>query len=49
MRVRRICPGERVGPALRDEDRFDTVGLIRDLAQLSGALLTVLLLVRQVQ
>jgi polysaccharide biosynthesis/export protein len=36
-------------PALRDEDRFDTVGLIRDLAQLSGALLTVLLLVRQVQ
>jgi polysaccharide biosynthesis/export protein len=36
-------------PALRDEDRFDTVGLIRDLAQISGALVTVLLLVRQVR
>jgi polysaccharide biosynthesis/export protein len=35
-------------PALRDEDRFDTVGLIRDLAQITGALVTVLLLIQRV-
>ena len=46
----RPTPGSVVTvPALRDEDRFDTVGLIRDLAQISGALVTVLLLVRQVR
>jgi hypothetical protein len=45
----RPTPGsEVVVPALRDEDRFDTVGLIRDLAQVAGALTTVLLLLRQV-
>jgi polysaccharide biosynthesis/export protein len=35
-------------PALRDEDRFDTVGLIRDLAQITGALVTVFLLIQRV-
>jgi polysaccharide biosynthesis/export protein len=46
----RPTPGsEVVVPALRDEDRFDTVGLIRDLAQVAGALTTVLLLIRQVR
>jgi hypothetical protein len=44
----RPTPGsEVVVPGLRDEDWFDTVGLIRDLAQISGALVTVLLLIRQ--
>jgi polysaccharide biosynthesis/export protein len=47
-RTPRPTPGSVVTvPALRDEDRFDTVGLIRDLAQISGALVTVLLLIRQ--
>jgi polysaccharide biosynthesis/export protein len=44
----RPTPGSEIMvPALRDEDRFDTVGLIRDLAQIGGALTTVLLLIRQ--
>jgi polysaccharide biosynthesis/export protein len=48
-RTPRPTPGSVVTvPALRDEDRFDTVGLIRDIAQISGALITVLLLIRQV-
>ena len=47
-RTPRPTPGSVVTvPALRDEDRFDTVGLFRDLAQIAGALTTVLLLVRQ--
>jgi hypothetical protein len=36
-RAPRPTPGSVVTvPALRDEDRFDTVGLIRDLAQIRG-------------
>jgi polysaccharide biosynthesis/export protein len=36
-RAPRPTPGSTVTvPALRDEDRFDTVGLIRDLAQITG-------------
>jgi polysaccharide biosynthesis/export protein len=46
----RPTPGSVIHvPALRDEDRFDTVGLIRDLAQIAGALTTTFLVIRQLR